>query len=98
MAAGTQYWLRLRRDVAAGMTWLGIAGILIAATLFTASTPYPGWAAILPVAGAALIIVGGMSAGGWGAEVVLGTARLPLARQALLLPVSVELARPHDCR
>ncbi len=73
VAAGTQYWLRLRRGVAACMTWLGIAGILIAATLFTASTPYPGWAAVLPVAGAALIIAGGMSAGRWGAEFVLGT-------------------------
>ena len=55
------------------MTWLGIAGILIAATEFTGSTPYPGWAALLPVASAALIIVGGMSAGRWGAELLLGT-------------------------
>jgi peptidoglycan/LPS O-acetylase OafA/YrhL len=73
VAAGTQYWLRMRRDVALGMTWLGIGGILIAATEFTGSTPYPGWAAILPVASAALIIIGGMSAGRWGAEVLLGS-------------------------
>jgi peptidoglycan/LPS O-acetylase OafA/YrhL len=76
VAAGTQYWLRMRRDVAACATWLGIAGILIAATEFTGSTPYPGWAALLPVASAALIIAGGMSAGRWGVELLLGTAAL----------------------
>ena len=76
VAAGTQYWLRMRRDVAACVTWLGIAGILIAATEFTGSTPYPGWAALLPVASAALIIAGGMSAGRWGVELLLGTAAL----------------------
>ncbi len=73
VAAGTQYWLRMRRDVAACATWLGVTGILIAATEFTGSTPYPGWAAVLPVASAALIIAGGMSAGRWGAEILLGT-------------------------
>jgi peptidoglycan/LPS O-acetylase OafA/YrhL len=73
VAAGTQHWLRIRRDVAACLTWLGIGGILIAATEYTGSTPYPGWAALLPVASAALIIVGGMSAGRWGAELLLGT-------------------------
>ena len=73
VAAGTQYWLRIRRDVAVGLTWLGIAGILVAATEFTGSTPYPGWAALLPVTSAALIVIGGMSAGRWGAELLLGT-------------------------
>jgi len=73
VAAGTQYWLRIRRDVALCMTWIGIGGILVSATEFTGSTPYPGWAAVLPVASAALIIIGGMSAGRWGAELLLGS-------------------------
>jgi peptidoglycan/LPS O-acetylase OafA/YrhL len=73
VAAGTQYWLRMRRDVALCMTWLGLGGILVAATEFTGSTPYPGWAAVLPVASAAFIIIGGMSAGRWGAELLLGS-------------------------
>jgi peptidoglycan/LPS O-acetylase OafA/YrhL len=73
VAAGTYYWLRMRRDVALCMTWLGMGGILVAATEFSGSTPYPGWAAILPVASAAFIIMGGMSAGRWGAELLLGS-------------------------
>jgi len=73
VAAGTQYWLRMRRDVALCMTWLGLGGILVAATEFTGSTPYPGWAAVLPVGSAAFIIIGGVSAGRWGAELLLGS-------------------------
>jgi peptidoglycan/LPS O-acetylase OafA/YrhL len=73
ITAGTQYWLRIRRSVGALLTWLGIAGILFAALHYTSSTAYPGWAALAPVVGAGLIIVGGMSAGRWGAELLLGT-------------------------
>ncbi len=73
VTAGTQYWLRIRRPVGACLTWLGIAGILFAGLHYTSSTPYPGWAAVVPVVGAALIIVGGMSAGRWGVELILGT-------------------------
>ena len=73
VTAGTQYWLRIRRPVGACLTWLGIAGILFAGLHYTSSTPYPGWAAIVPVVGAGLIIVGGMSAGRWGVELILGT-------------------------
>jgi peptidoglycan/LPS O-acetylase OafA/YrhL len=73
VAAGTQYWLRMRGAVALTLTWFGIAGILVACTEFTGATAYPGWAAILPVVSAALIIAGGMSAGRWGAEALLGT-------------------------
>ena len=52
---------------------VGIACILFAGLHYTSSTPYPGWAAVVPVVGAALIIVGGMSAGRWGVELILGT-------------------------
>jgi peptidoglycan/LPS O-acetylase OafA/YrhL len=74
ITAGTQYWLRIRRSVGAFLTWLGIAGILFAALHYTSTTAYPGWAALVPVVGAGLIIVGGMSAGRWGVELILGTA------------------------
>ena len=73
ITAGTQYWLRIRRSVGALLTWLGIAGILFAALHYTSTTAYPGWAALAPVVGAGLVIVGGMSAGRWGAELLLGT-------------------------
>jgi peptidoglycan/LPS O-acetylase OafA/YrhL len=41
--------------------WLGIAAIAIAATKFSAATPYPGYKALLPTVGAALVIAGGMA-------------------------------------
>ena len=73
VAAGTQYWLRIRGAVALVLSWTGVAGILVGCTVFTSATAYPGWAAILPVVSAAMIIAGGMSAGRWGAEALLGT-------------------------
>jgi peptidoglycan/LPS O-acetylase OafA/YrhL len=39
--------------------WLGLAGILIAGMAFSASTPMPGYAALLPTLGAALVIWAG---------------------------------------
>src|SRR6185503_13083499 len=41
---------------------IGLAAIASSAVLFDASTQFPGWAAIVPVAGAALVIVGGGNA------------------------------------
>jgi peptidoglycan/LPS O-acetylase OafA/YrhL len=71
---------RLGRRVAPVLAWLGLVGIALAATLFGATTPYPGHAALLPVAGAVAVIVGGSAmvadrgASAWGAEMLLGTA------------------------
>jgi peptidoglycan/LPS O-acetylase OafA/YrhL len=74
VTAGTTYWLRIPRSVAICLTWAGIVGMAVAVTQFSSATTYPGWAAALPVFSAALVIVGGMSAGRWGAELFLGTA------------------------
>jgi peptidoglycan/LPS O-acetylase OafA/YrhL len=73
VTAGTQYWLRIHRYVGAALTWIGIGCILFAGFQYTSSTAYPGWAAVVPVVGAALVIVGGMSAGRLGVEIILGT-------------------------
>src|SRR5699024_3526131 len=40
-----------------GLAWVGMAGILTAAWWFTSATPFPGYAALLPVVGAALVIL-----------------------------------------
>ena len=40
--------------------WAGIAAIAVAAVVFSASTPFPGWAALLPTVGTACAIVAGM--------------------------------------
>ena len=66
---------RMDRRLAAPLTWLGIACILTAAVSFNQFTPFPGCAALLPVAGAVAVIGAGSAATGrWGAEALLGTA------------------------
>ena len=64
---------RLPSGLAAAMTWIGLAGIGLAAITVSTSTPWPGSAALLPVLGAALVIAGGTVAPRRGAEMVLGT-------------------------
>ena len=62
-AAGRGWWLQ------AG----GLAAVVAAALLFDRSTPYPGTAALLPVAGAAAVIAGGIHGRG-----PLGARRSPV--------------------
>ena len=47
---------RLPDRVVAGVAWLGLAMLLVTGLTFTADTPFPGSAALLPVVGAALVI------------------------------------------
>ena len=49
----------------------GIAAILIACFAFSPGTAFPGFAAILPTAGAALMILAGPANGGWSTERLL---------------------------
>jgi len=65
---------KLHSAVAAALTWVGLAGILVAAFVYSAATPYPGVAVALPVISTALVVAGGMARPMAGAEVVL---RLP---------------------
>jgi peptidoglycan/LPS O-acetylase OafA/YrhL len=57
---------RLRRmptRAIAPLGWLGVALVAVAAVAFSAATPFPGYAALLPTVGAALIIVAGIPEG-----------------------------------
>jgi peptidoglycan/LPS O-acetylase OafA/YrhL len=45
------------------MGWVGLAAIFAAAILFNANTAFPGSAALLPTAGAALLIAAGIASG-----------------------------------
>jgi len=81
LAAGALVALSLPRTehvdgrLAAGLTWVGLACIMIAAFTLSDATPYPGIAALLPVAGAvAIIAVGTAAIDHPGAETVLGAA------------------------
>ncbi|MCM4081918.1 acyltransferase family protein [Paractinoplanes hotanensis] len=64
---------RTPKGVAALLTWGGLLAVVAAAVTFDKSTPFPGYAALLPVLGTAAVIAGGASGGGWGAGRVIGT-------------------------
>ena len=66
-------WLRqVPTRLAAVLTWAGLAAIAYAAVVFNATTAYPGSLVAIPVAGAALVIAGGVAIPTGGAETVLG--------------------------
>ncbi|WP_006247513.1 SGNH hydrolase domain-containing protein [Mycolicibacterium tusciae] len=67
-------WRRLPSLPAAIVGWVGLAVLLVACTLLSATTPFPGTAALLPVVGAALIIGAGCAAPSWGVGRVLSLA------------------------
>jgi peptidoglycan/LPS O-acetylase OafA/YrhL len=48
--------LNVPRRLVDGLAWAGLAMLLAASVLFSGTTPFPGAAAILPVAGTALVI------------------------------------------
>lgn len=58
--------------VSSGMRLGGLALILAAAVLFTSSTPFPGIAALVPVAGALLVIAAGLGRDGEGSVLESG--------------------------
>ncbi|OAA26652.1 putative acyltransferase [Frankia sp. EI5c] len=63
---------RMPPALSAQLSWLGLAGIMVAAVVFGEATPYPGLAAVLPVAGSALVVAGGCASPRRGAELLLG--------------------------
>ena len=48
-----------RRSFAHILGWVGLAAIILSGSLYTARTPFPGWAALLPVLGAVFILRSG---------------------------------------
>jgi peptidoglycan/LPS O-acetylase OafA/YrhL len=66
---------RVPASIRASLGWLGLAGIAIAAVTFTAATPFPGYAALLPTVGTALVIAAGV-----GGELRAGAGRLLAVR------------------
>jgi peptidoglycan/LPS O-acetylase OafA/YrhL len=74
VAVGTTWLKRVPRDVAAVMTWGGLAAIAGSVLAFKNHTPYPGSLVAVPVVGSALVIAGGVAVPRSGAERVLGLA------------------------
>jgi peptidoglycan/LPS O-acetylase OafA/YrhL len=71
LALGTARLKDVPAAVKSGVGWLGLLAIGVAAVVFSATTPFPGSAALLPTVGAALVIAAGM-----GRQQRLGVGRL----------------------
>ncbi|PTR31298.1 peptidoglycan/LPS O-acetylase OafA/YrhL [Rhodococcus sp. OK519] len=71
VALSVPLWRLLPRLAAAGAGWTGLTLIVFAAVRLGETTPYPGTAALLPVAGTALVIGAGCAAAGSGCGRVL---------------------------
>lgn len=67
VALSASQWRKLSLLPATIVGWGGLALLLVTCTQLNAYTPYPGTAALLPVLGTALVIVGGTATGGLGA-------------------------------
>jgi len=65
---------RVPAVIRSAATWVGLAGVLGAAFLFTDETPFPGFAVALPVLATALIIGGGIGQPAGGAAIALRVA------------------------
>jgi len=59
LAVGTARFVRIPPRFAAAALWGGLALIALSAVVIGTSTPFPGLAALLPTAGAALVILAG---------------------------------------
>ena len=60
IAIGAAELSRIPGGIRACMSWVGLAGIVLAGVLFTSTTEFPGYAALLPVLATVLVIVGGL--------------------------------------
>ncbi|GAB1642603.1 acyltransferase family protein [Krasilnikovia sp. MM14-A1259] len=59
LALGAGHAARLGRRTALALAAAGLVAIAAAAVMFTEATPFPGYAALLPVLGAAAVLAGG---------------------------------------
>ena len=60
LAIGARHVARVPARLTAILGWLGVACIIVASVTFSSSTQLPGYAALLPTVGAALVIAAGI--------------------------------------
>jgi peptidoglycan/LPS O-acetylase OafA/YrhL len=72
LALGQPWLKQIGVGAARVLGWLGLAAVAWAATQLSAATPYPGLAALIPVAGTAAVIAAGCAPHRGGAEWLLG--------------------------
>jgi peptidoglycan/LPS O-acetylase OafA/YrhL len=73
MALAAPYAARLSRVLREVLGWVGLGMVMTAAFVFSSATIFPGYAALLPVVGAALLIIGGLHATRRGVDRLLAT-------------------------
>jgi len=73
IALAATYCARLRRSHALVIGWIGLAAIVVSGFVVDTTTPWPGYAALLPTLGTAAVIVAGTTAGRRGPVAILGT-------------------------
>ena len=71
VALGASAWPTIPRLLGALLGWLGLALVVAGLMLIDSDTPFPGTAALVPTVGAALVVLAGASAGGWGPDMIL---------------------------
>ena len=62
----------LKPAVQALLSWGGLAAVAAASLVFDGTTVFPGYAAALPVVGAAALLAGGLRPASWGPQWLLG--------------------------
>jgi peptidoglycan/LPS O-acetylase OafA/YrhL len=62
---------RIPRRVLGVVSWLGLAGVLVAALTYDPGTLFPGYAAALPVVGTSFLLAGGLAPAPWGPQRLL---------------------------
>ncbi|MFE1950103.1 acyltransferase family protein [Streptomyces sp. NPDC059524] len=95
---------RLPAPLAGVLSWAGLAAIVGSALVFDDATPFPGYAALVPVTGTVLVLAGGSAPNRFGAELLLRRRLLTgiggvsygwyLWHWPLLVIVPVALGRP----
>ncbi len=76
LALCTSRVARLPKPVKFAASWIGLAAIAYAAVAYSPATRFPGYAAALPVFGAALVLAGGTDGPRYGAALLLD--RMPM--------------------
>ncbi|WP_051246902.1 acyltransferase family protein [Nocardioides halotolerans] len=61
----------LKPSVQALLSWGGLAAVVVASLVFDGTTVFPGYAAALPVVGAAALLAGGLRSAAWGPQRLL---------------------------
>ncbi len=74
VALSAAHWRRLAPPAATITGWAGLGVILVACTCLSATTPYPGIAAVLPVLGTMLVIGAGFATPSRGCGRILAAA------------------------